>query len=77
MKALLCLVLLIGAHEPPQLTKENFDHWRDFIQPSKKELAHLKIEWGVSLRGAVLSAQRSNKPIMLWAMNCRPLRGCT
>ena len=78
MKALLCIIALTFApNEAPQLNKGNFDRWQDFIQPSQKDLAYTKIKWRISLQSAVSEAKRSKKPVMLWAMNGSPIRGCT
>ena len=78
MKAILCVIALtFSANEAPQLTKGNFNHWRSFIQPSRKDLAYTKIKWRTSLQSAVAEAKRAKKPVMLWSMNGSPIRGCT
>jgi len=77
MKVLLCLVVAFAVHTVPQLTKDSFDQWYDFIGPSEQELAYLKINWKISIQEGLLEAKRVKKPIMFWAMNGRPIRGCT
>jgi len=50
--------------------------WRDFIQPTKQELAWSSIPWKSSFQEGLIEAGTQQKPMLLWAMNGHPL-GCT
>ena len=50
--------------------------WRDFIQPTKQELAWSSIPWKSSFQEGLIEADTQKKPMLLWAMNGHPL-GCT
>jgi hypothetical protein len=59
-----------------ELTDENFEHWKQYIQPTAEELQWQEIQWETSFWDAVRRAQREDKPILMWAMNGHPL-ACT
>jgi|GEM_PF-1596800 len=61
----------------PPLTNSTFAYWKEFLEASDDELSYLGIDWGISLQQAVREAADVDKPVMLWAMNGCPLRGCT
>tara|TARA_Y100000588_G_scaffold322509_2_gene354644 strand:+ start:93672 stop:93827 length:156 start_codon:yes stop_codon:yes gene_type:complete len=50
--------------------------WRDYIKPSKKELAWNIIPWRSSFFEGINHAKTEEKPLLLWVMNGHPL-GCT
>lgn len=60
----------------PPLNAENWTKWRDFIRPKAEEMRWQSIPWQTSLMAAVEEARKTNKPILLWAMNGHPL-ACT
>jgi hypothetical protein len=64
-----------SAADVPELNKDNFAKWRDYIRPSEKELAYLKIPWRTSLGPAIAEAKAKKKPILLWNYNGNPF-GC-
>ncbi len=59
-----------------ELTGQTFKKWIDEILPKPEELSWKKIHWRPSFWAAVVEAQETEKPILLWAMNGHPL-GCT
>ncbi len=73
MFRLVCLVLVAAA---PDLNEGTFAKWRDYIRPSERELRWLKIPWRAAVWPAVLEAQQTDKPLLIWAMNGHPL-ACT
>ncbi len=62
--------------ETPALTDQNFAQWRDFIRPKPQECRWEQIPWQTSLWDAAVTANKQDKPILLWAMNGHPL-ACT
>tara|TARA_B100000941_G_scaffold151559_1_gene107404 strand:- start:1466 stop:1621 length:156 start_codon:yes stop_codon:yes gene_type:complete len=50
--------------------------WKDFIKPTKKELAWAQIPWRTTFYDGIIDADKFNKPLLLWVMNGHPL-GCT
>ena len=65
-----------ASQEAPAPTDETFDELRALVLPGEDELAWRGRGWIASLWEGVIEAQRSEKPILLWAMNGHPL-GCT
>ena len=78
MLASLLGVLVLGAAPPapPELNDRTYTQWRGLIRPKPAELSWQKVPWRATFWGAVLEAQRQEKPILLWAMNGHPL-ACT
>lgn len=79
--ALLLLAASVTTAQPPTpeqrpLSDESYRHWLDFIRPSAAERAFEAISWRPTLQDAVLEAEKTNRPILLWAMNGHPL-SCT
>ena len=58
------------------LNEKTYPMWRDFIQPTKQELAWSSIPWKSSFQEGLIEAGTQQKPMLLWAMNGHPL-GCT
>ena len=58
------------------LTKSNYEAWREHILPTESELRFLKIPWQRTFRDGIVEGDKADKPILLWAMNGHPL-GCT
>ena len=50
--------------------------WKDFIKPTKEELAWTQIPWRTNFYDGLIDADKFNKPLLLWVMNGHPL-GCT
>jgi hypothetical protein len=71
--ALCSLLVSVQGIEPNQ---ENFSQWRDYIRPKASELVFEQCEWKANFWDAVTEAQRTSKPILLWAMNGHPM-ACT
>ena len=59
-----------------ELTAQTFQKCMGDILPKAEELCWQKIHWRPSFWAAVVEAQETEKPILLWAMNGHPL-GCT
>ncbi len=59
-----------------ELTEETYAKLRDHVLPSADELRWTAIDWRASFWDAVVEGQKSDKPILLWAMNGHPL-ACT
>jgi hypothetical protein len=68
------IALLIALAQ--ELTHESYEEVRDHILPDAAELEWMKVGWRPSFWDAVLEAQKTQKPILLWAMNGHPL-ACT
>ena len=58
------------------LTKENYQLWRDHILPETNEMAWTEIPWLTTFKDGILAADNAGKPLLLWTMNGHPL-GCT
>lgn len=70
---LLAAPAVAGAAE---LTDATYEKWRDHVLPRPDELGYRAIPWRVSFWDAVVEANQTDKPILLWAMNGHPL-ACT
>lgn len=55
---------------------DNIDRWIAYIRPKPAELGFEENRWKATFWEAVVESQRTNKPILLWAMNGHPM-GCT
>ena len=73
---LFSLLLLVANPAVPELNDGSYVRWRDTLRPSAMETTCEKIPWRTSYWDAVLEAQRTEKPILLWVMNGHPL-ACT
>lgn len=62
--------------EPPRLTDETYEYWRDYIVPSPEELRWQQIPWQPTWTEAFTQAKKENKPIYVFAMNGHPLGNC-
>jgi hypothetical protein len=60
----------------PVLDDQSFERWRDYVRPQAKEECYLEIPWRESFYIAINEARKTDRPILLWAMNGHPL-GCT
>ena len=60
----------------PVLDDKSFEWWRDYVCPQPHEEVYLEIPWRESFYVAINEARKSDRPILLWAMNGHPL-GCT
>lgn len=70
------LVLALLTFQAPEPNEKNFAQWRDYIRPKATELSFESCNWKPTFWAAVIEAQRTNKPILLWAMNGHPM-ACT
>jgi hypothetical protein len=61
---------------PIPLNDQNIAQWRLYLMPAPQDRVWQQIPWRPGLWSAVLEAQRTDRPILLWAMNGHPL-GCT
>ena len=50
--------------------------WRDFIKPTKEEMAWSEIPWETTFYDGLIESNKEQKPVLLWVMNGHPL-GCT
>ena len=71
------VVVLAGAEGPPEeLNDKTFASWRDRIRPKVAERCFETVHWLPTFWDGVMTAQKEDKPILLWAMNGHPL-ACT
>ena len=79
MKKLLLLISLYGCtqnQKPFDLNEMTYDMWKEFIKPTKDELAWAEIPWRSTFYDGLVESDREQKPLLLWVMNGHPL-GCT
>ena len=62
--------------QEPVLDDQSFERWRDYIRPHAEEQCYLEIPWRESFYVAINEARKTDRPVLLWAMNGHPL-GCT
>jgi hypothetical protein len=68
---------LAGAEgRPAELNDKTFASWRDRIRPKAAEQSYQTVHWLPTFWDGVMTAQKEDKPILLWAMNGHPL-ACT
>jgi hypothetical protein len=60
----------------PELNEQTFSDWKEYLLPAPDELRWEGTPWRASFGTGVQEARRSEKPILLWAMNGHPL-ACT
>ena len=60
----------------PALTDKTVARYRELIRPSDKEEAWSNNPWLPTYWGALVEANRKDRPILMWAMNGHPL-ACT
>ena len=71
------VVALAGTEAaPPELNDQTFAAWRDRIRPREAERCYETVHWLPTFWDGVMTAQKEDKPILLWAMNGHPL-ACT
>jgi len=58
------------------LDNNSYMIWKDFIKPTKEELAWAQIPWRSTFYDGLIESDREQKPLLLWVMNGHPL-GCT
>ena len=68
------VITLAGADGPPAgLTDKTFTSWRDRIRAKPAEQCYETVHWLPTFWDGVMTAQKEDKPILLWAMNGHPL----
>lgn len=70
------VVLPAGGAPPTELNDKTFVQWRDRIRPTSQELCFKTVDWLPTFWDGVITAQKEEKPILLYAMNGHPL-ACT
>ena len=60
----------------PTVSATQVEKWHAFVRPDKAEEHWQTLTWHPSLWSAVVAANETNRPVLLWAMNGHPL-GCT
>jgi hypothetical protein len=70
------VVALAGPEVPVDLNDKTFDMWRDGIRGKPAEQCYRTVHWLPTFWDGVMTAQKEDKPILLWAMNGHPL-ACT
>jgi hypothetical protein len=71
------IAALAGLDAPPAVLNDNtFTSWRDQIRPKTAERCFETVHWLSTFWDGVMTAQKEDKPILLWAMNGHPL-ACT
>ncbi len=73
---ILPLLVVVLSFQVPEIDESNLAQWRDRIRPKTSELAFEDCDWKPTFWEAVVEAQTTAKPILLWAMNGHPL-ACT
>ena len=80
MKSLLFVILFsfgnLIKETPFDLNENTYKMWKDFIKPTKKELAWAEIPWRSTFYDGLIDSDQYQKPLLLWVMNGHPL-GCT
>ena len=71
--ALLAVAASLGAADDGPLSAERAAKVRKHVVPRKTERRWGAIPWRPTLWDAVVEANRTKKPILLWAMNGHPL----
>jgi hypothetical protein len=74
MMTLPAVVACLALGQP--LADEEFDRQFRSIVPAEKELRWREVKWVPTLWEGIRTAQREDRPILLYAMNGHPL-GCT
>jgi hypothetical protein len=59
-----------------ELNDKTLASWRDRIRPKAQERCFETVHWLPTFWDGVMTAQKADKPILLWAMNGHPL-ACT
>ena len=72
----LVLALAGGSGPPAELNDKTFASWRDRIRPKAAERCFETVHWLPTFWDGVMTAQKEDRPILLWAMNGHPL-ACT
>ena len=80
MKRLLLLIVILFScaknKQEYQLNDGTYNMWKEFIKPTKEELAWAQIPWRSTFYDGLIDSDRQQKPLLLWVMNGHPL-GCT
>ena len=80
MKRLLLLIVILFScaknKQEYQLNDSTYNMWKEFIKPTKEELAWAQIPWRSTFYDGLIDSDRQQKPLLLWVMNGHPL-GCT
>ncbi|HEY6564125.1 MAG TPA: hypothetical protein VIY86_06485 [Pirellulaceae bacterium] len=79
MRILVALYLILGTAATGaswELNHRTLPTWFNYLRPTAEELEWRGLNWRTSLGVAVDEADRTHRPILLWAMNGHPL-GCT
>jgi hypothetical protein len=64
------------ADPPANLAGQAVTDWRDLIKPKTDDVCFRTVNWLPTFWDGVMTAQKEDKPILLWAMNGHPL-ACT
>ena len=70
----LLVSMLVG--DVPKVDASNLQRWLEYLAPARQEVQYEELPWRPTFWEAVTEAARTDKPILLWAMNGHPL-GCT
>ncbi len=55
------------------VNQQNYEEIKRHVLPSDQETEFLDINWRSTFWNAVVDAQKTDRPILLWAMNGHPL----
>ena len=67
---------LLAVDPPGGLAGKTVADWRDLIKPKSADVCFKTVNWLPTFWDGVMTAQKEDKPILLWAMNGHPL-ACT
>ena len=65
-----------SAAPPGELSDKTLPEWRELIRPKTDDVCFKTVNWLPTFWDGVMTAQKEDKPILLWAMNGHPL-ACT
>lgn len=65
-----------AADPPRELSDKTLPDWRELIRPKTDDVCYKTVDWLPTFWEGVMTAQKEDKPILLWAMNGHPL-ACT
>ena len=64
------------ADPPGELNEKTLPAWSDLIRPKTDDVCFKTVNWLPTFWDGVMTAQKEDKPILLWVMNGHPL-ACT
>jgi len=66
----------MSVFQAPSLTADNFKQWLEYLVAPSKQDGAAAVGFHTTLWEAVVEANATDKPVLLWAMNGHPM-ACT